>query len=263
MADEDWKECRTTIGRLDTILEDLRKVGFSIITGLLTASTFLNFLGTSTTPGVSAPTTDVRAVVFIIVMVLVAALFSVDTYYQVLLSGAVERALDLEAQTTNPPLRVTKYLSNNATRSGISFIILALYIVLLATAEGMGLFATGLNDLAFAWPGTWVWVPGVGIGILVVGIIAAFRAYRKDGPKPHRLPLVVIILLSALTIVVAMFLPGSPAADPSGVRHWMVAVGMFLATYIQYYWLYSAWQSGLYSQKQRKWQAQVVPPPAA
>lgn len=83
---EDWKECRATIGRFDMILEDLRKVGFFLITGLLTAGAFLNFLGVQTTQGVPAPLSDVRAAVFIAIMVLVATLFSVDTYYQVLLS---------------------------------------------------------------------------------------------------------------------------------------------------------------------------------
>lgn len=104
---EEWKECRATIGRLDQILEDLRKFGFSIITGLLTAGAFL---GNSTT------SPDLSAAVFITVMVLVAALFSVDTYYQVLLSGAVEYAVDLEHQTL--PIKVTTHLSNYARKCG-------------------------------------------------------------------------------------------------------------------------------------------------
>lgn len=35
---DDWQECRVTIGRMNTILEDLRKYGFSLVIGLLTAS---------------------------------------------------------------------------------------------------------------------------------------------------------------------------------------------------------------------------------
>jgi len=255
MSVQDWKECRTTIGRLDTILVDLRKVGFSIITGLLTAGAFLNFLGIPTTQGVPAPTTDVSAAVFITVMVLVAALFSVDTYYQVLLSGAVERALDLEAEM-RPPIRVTKYLSVNATRSGTSFIILALYIVLLLTAEGMGLFAAkGMNNLAFSWRNTCGWIPIVGIGIFVGGIIVALIAYLISDAKPHWLLITVIIgVLPLLTIILAIFLLSSPIPDPLGVQHWIVAAGMFLVMYIQFYWLCAAWRSGLYRHKpSRKW----------
>jgi hypothetical protein len=244
---QEWKECRAIIGRLDTILVDLRKVGFSLITGLLTASAFLNFLGIPTTQGVPAPTTDVSAAVFITVMVLVAALFSVDTYYQVLLSGTVERALDLEAETS-PPIRVTKYLSRNATRSWSSFIILALYIVLLVTAEGMGLFAAkGMNNLAFAWPSTWAWVPCAGIvistGVFVVAVGVA--AYRK---RWHLVAVAIAVvgLLPTVTIVLAIFLLSSPVADPLSVRHWIVTSGMFLALYIQFYWFRSAWLSGMY-----------------
>jgi hypothetical protein len=115
---------------LDQILEDLRKYGFTIITGLLTAGAFLGKPGT----------TDSNAEVFIAVMVLVTALFSIDIYYQVLLSGAVERALDLEAQT-KPPIWVTKHISENAKKCGIHFIIVVLYLALLGTAGGIGFFA--------------------------------------------------------------------------------------------------------------------------
>ena len=37
---DEWKECRATIGRFDTILVDLRKVGFSFITAIVSGATF-------------------------------------------------------------------------------------------------------------------------------------------------------------------------------------------------------------------------------
>jgi hypothetical protein len=240
----DWEECRKTIGRLDTILTDFRKVGFSIITGLLTAGAFLAIKPESV-PSSGSPA------VFIVVMVLVTALFSVDTYYQVLVSGAAERALDLEA-AMNPPIRVTKYLSINATRSGNAFVILALYIVLLITAEGMGLFCTATNtkqtiSWGFSWLSIWDWVPLVGIVIFGTGFIAALVAYIKSVPKPHAL--IAVLALPALTIVLAIFLLKSGPAETAGVWKWIVSAGMFLAIYIQFYWLYSAWRSGLYRHK--------------
>src|SRR5260221_1634211 len=48
---KEWQECRTTIARLDTVLEDLRKVGFSIPVTLLTASTLFGLLGFPGTTG--------------------------------------------------------------------------------------------------------------------------------------------------------------------------------------------------------------------
>jgi len=41
---EEWKICRETIDRFDGILVDLRKYGFSILTGLTTAGSFLDSL---------------------------------------------------------------------------------------------------------------------------------------------------------------------------------------------------------------------------
>src|SRR5260370_18415006 len=41
LAYREWRECRLTIGRLGTILADLRKYGFNLTTGLLTPSALL------------------------------------------------------------------------------------------------------------------------------------------------------------------------------------------------------------------------------
>lgn len=114
---KEWSECRTTVGRFDTILEDLRKYGFSIITGLLAASSFLSFFGVVVTSGLPAPYIEVRTAVFAAIISLIAALFFVDTYYEVLLSAAVERALDIET-LTDPGVRLSKYLSYNALQTG-------------------------------------------------------------------------------------------------------------------------------------------------
>jgi len=58
---KEWAECRTTIGRLDTILEDLRKLGFSFITALLTAGAILSFLGIQSVDKVPVPPAPTRA----------------------------------------------------------------------------------------------------------------------------------------------------------------------------------------------------------
>jgi hypothetical protein len=127
---KDWEECRNSMGRFDTILVDLRKLGFSLITGLLTAGTLVGFLGFSTGSDSQAPPVEVRAAVFLSIMVLVAALFTLDAYYQVLLSAAAERGLDLEQ--TFPGVKLTGYLCRNATASQSTFVTVLLYIVLAA-----------------------------------------------------------------------------------------------------------------------------------
>lgn len=84
---EEWKECRGTIARLDGVLVDLRKYGFSLVTILITAS---GFFVENTEKQLSLPAVSIG------IMVLITALFAVDRYYTILLSAAVERALDLE-----------------------------------------------------------------------------------------------------------------------------------------------------------------------
>lgn len=63
--------CRDAIGRLDGVLLDLRKVGFSFITALLAAGAVFGFLGMSTSDKVPPPPIEVRAAVFVILIGLI------------------------------------------------------------------------------------------------------------------------------------------------------------------------------------------------
>jgi len=161
---KDWAEARAAIGRFDSILVDLRKVGFSIATGLLAATTLLGFLGlpTPATPstsggsGATSPSAwpiEARAAVWVALISLVVLLFLVDMYFEVLLSGAVERALDLEVQT-DPPVRVTKYMSTNVHRVWgaklVFYMYFGLVLLVVAFALLMLFFATEA-DRARAW----------------------------------------------------------------------------------------------------------------
>lgn len=61
------------------------------------------------------------------------ALFGIDLYYQVLISGTTERALDLESAsaTSHPP--ITKIVSDYVGAAYAVSAIFALYIALLVT----------------------------------------------------------------------------------------------------------------------------------
>jgi hypothetical protein len=75
--DNEWKACLDQINKFDGYLFDLRKYGFTLITGLITAGSFLGF----------APGTDfIHVGVVIVTMVLVAVLFWIDRYYQNILN---------------------------------------------------------------------------------------------------------------------------------------------------------------------------------
>ena len=187
--DKEWAECRTTIGRLDTVLVDLRKLGFSFITTLLAAGAILSFLGIQTAADVSVPPTPTRAAPFVSIVVLIVALFFLDSYYEVLLSAAVERALDIET-LTDPAIRLTKYIGINAGRSRASNITLGLYLFLLLAACGLAVLAAttkttvtkgvtsvtggvttvtgGVTSVSFEWNPIAFGIVGLGIFIALV-----------------------------------------------------------------------------------------------
>jgi hypothetical protein len=136
----EWSECRATIGRLDTILVDLRKLGFTFVTGLLTASAFVGFSGSADSP---IPKEALNAT-SLITMFLIAALFLLDCYYQVMLSAAAERAIDLEFQAQHTrgviswPLNLSTNLSKNVLASGAALLTLLLYLALLGITTYLG-----------------------------------------------------------------------------------------------------------------------------
>jgi hypothetical protein len=113
----EWQECRATIGRLDGTIADLRKFGFSLVTVLITASSFQG----ERTRSVS-----------IAIMTLIAALFAVDRYYTLLLNAAVERALDLEGPRIDrqdlSKDRITQVISVYVIGSGAVFLAPLLYV---------------------------------------------------------------------------------------------------------------------------------------
>jgi hypothetical protein len=133
---QEWNECRTTIGRFDTILSDLRKYGFTLVTGLFTASALFGGFGNK------APSEQDRAAVFLGIMVLVVVLFFLDTYYETLLNGAVERALDLET-AIQQQVNLTSYISTNAARTGSIYATFIVYGGLLFTTGSVGYSVAG------------------------------------------------------------------------------------------------------------------------
>jgi hypothetical protein len=106
---KEWQECRTAIGRLDSTLVDLRKYGFGLASGLLTAGGVLGGIAnilpkpnsTSTTKVPSGTSTftvspSVVAGIVAVTLLLVFVLFVVDRYYTMIQWGAINRARALE-----------------------------------------------------------------------------------------------------------------------------------------------------------------------
>lgn len=127
---EEWKTCREAINRFDDILIDLRKFGFSFLTGLTTAGSFLGF---------ASPEQNLQIGVIVVTMILVMVLYWLDLYYQNLLYGAMFRGRFLEIFKLNRGLGV--YISAFYGAAKIGRILHFLYVGFLIGLFVLGLFA--------------------------------------------------------------------------------------------------------------------------
>src|ERR1700694_3582124 len=123
----EWQECRHTIARFDTILAEMRKYGFTLVTVLLTANALVT---------VANPVAD-HIAASIVVMALLLALFLIDNYYWALLRAAVERADEIE--TTGK--RITGLLGSVGKRAHVGGLVLAVYGLFVLIAAGIALVA--------------------------------------------------------------------------------------------------------------------------
>ena len=104
---EEWKECRQSIDRFDKIIVDLRKYGFSLVTGLLTAVSFL-FIGIHDLSPIG------KVGISVLMMLLIYALFIVDRYHEVFLRCAAKRAEIIEGLLKFGLTKEISKYSNNA-----------------------------------------------------------------------------------------------------------------------------------------------------
>jgi hypothetical protein len=137
---EEWKACRDAADKFDSVLFDLRKYGFSILTGLTTAGSFLGFSG---------PAKVLQIGVIVVTMALIMVLYWLDIYYQSLLYGASFRARFLEIFRLKRALSISIAAFYGASRTGR--ILHFLYVGFLLGLFILGLFVAGItigmNDL--------------------------------------------------------------------------------------------------------------------
>jgi hypothetical protein len=126
---EEWVKARETTDKFDGNLFDLRKYGFSILTGLITAGSFLGF---------SEATQFIQVGVIIVTMVLVVILYWLDIFYQGLLYGAVFRTRFLEIFRLNRGLSI--YISGLYGASNLGRLLHFLYVGFLIGVFLLGLF---------------------------------------------------------------------------------------------------------------------------
>lgn len=143
---DEWKECRSSIARFDKAIVDLRKYGFTLITGLLTADAFL--FAKIPESGLSPKE---KAAVSIVTMALVSVLFVVDMQHEILLRGVVERAEAIESELN---LKITTTISTIAKKSKIDTWGILLYSSFIFISAIPALFSTvepNIKDITAKW----------------------------------------------------------------------------------------------------------------
>lgn len=89
---DEWKECRNAIEKYGEFVHSIRKYGFTIITGLLTANAYLFIRLQGFQP-------MERFLLSSSLSILIFGLFITDMYYLVLIRASVFRAIEIELDT--------------------------------------------------------------------------------------------------------------------------------------------------------------------
>lgn len=133
---DEWKTSTEVSQKFDEFLIDLRKYGFTILTGLITAGSFLGFSFSDKTATDLVNSNILHLGVIYVTMFLVVILFWLDVYYQNLLYGAVLRSRFLEFFRLN--FRLSVYISGLYTGARMGIVLYILYFGFLGSVFIMG-----------------------------------------------------------------------------------------------------------------------------
>lgn len=134
---QEWKECNDKITKLDTILIDIRRYGFTVASGLMAAGSFLG-LQTYT------QFQPFQIVIIFATMALVDVLYWLDVYYQTILTAIILRTQVLEKGLS---LGVDVYISRFYMRHKIGQALHILYIGFLVSLAIIGSHVVYTNQL--------------------------------------------------------------------------------------------------------------------
>jgi len=126
------------IDKFDETLLGLRKYGFSFLTGLITAS---SFLGLSNVVNNSL----VQIAIIVVTMILVVVLYWLDIYYQNVLTGAILRSQFLGTFRLN--MRLSSYISSYYSNSSVGSMLHWLYLGFLVGLLVLGFYVLDTANL--------------------------------------------------------------------------------------------------------------------
>jgi hypothetical protein len=173
--EDEWLECRVTVGRFDGYLADIRKYGFTLVTLLLTASALV-------TPANSAVARPAAAIV---ILLLLLALFMLDMYYWVMLKAAVARAFYLEG-AANRISGVLKVQAQASLATEVVIVFYGLFVLVTFLIPVVALVTSGIAA-----------VGGIAVMVVAVAIEALamtgvyFLIERPTGATVRRMKMAV------------------------------------------------------------------------
>lgn len=133
----EWKSCNEIITKFDGILIDLRKYGFTVATGLMTAGSFFGLQS-------FAQFEPFQIVIIFATMALIDVLYWLDVYYQTILTAVILRTQVLEKRLS---FGVDTYISRFYMRHRIGKALHILYIGFLVSLAIIGGYVVHVNDL--------------------------------------------------------------------------------------------------------------------
>jgi hypothetical protein len=167
---EEWKGARATLQFFDDKLHDLRKHGFSFLTGLFAAGSILSEIVPEATSGSAITPEKVKLGVFIVTLMLIVALHLLDRNYRLFQQAAFTRAMVLERKLN---LELSEAISMRHRSSKISSSVLAVYF----------LFAGGVALLGgFILYPDWSLIRWLGAALIVA---VAFIIAQRRNLKPR------------------------------------------------------------------------------
>jgi len=150
MADEnihfkEWGVARNVLKEFDDRIHELRKLGFSLLTALIAAETFLTPMSPLSEVGEAGIPDSTKLGVLLITLLLIVTLRMIEKSYQLYQKCSAERAQILERSLN---LELTEIISDRHRDNNISTLITITYSMFALGVLILGYFILSQNDLA-------------------------------------------------------------------------------------------------------------------
>ncbi len=185
---QEWKECRSSIGRFDKSIAELRKYGFSIITLLIGAQGLIY----AKLIDQDKLNNGVLIGIYLTIMLLIFGLYRLDRMYHIFVKGAVNRSKFLEENflDVNLSTEISAITEKCETARWGDFFYILFCIANYVLVSGALLNFTKIGDIGNAFrQNSFVFLMCTFIVLIAIGTIsifhnrtakAAYSDYLKD-----------------------------------------------------------------------------------